>query len=58
VIKAIPEQPTTMPDQPRASSRSPKNVTAKRAVKMGIEAMIRLAAPALAVSCPRLSATS
>jgi hypothetical protein len=48
----MPENPTAMPDQPRASSRSLRNATASRAVKMGIEAMIRLAAPALAVSCP------
>jgi len=45
VIKAMPDNPTAIPVQPQASSRSPKNATAKRAVKMGIEAIIVLAAP-------------
>jgi hypothetical protein len=52
VIMATPTKPTTMPVHPLPSRRSARNATARRVVKMGIEAMIRLAAPALAVICP------
>jgi hypothetical protein len=52
VIRATPQKPTARPDQPLRPRCSPSNTTASSEVNRGIEATIRLAAPALTVSCP------
>ena len=53
-MTAIPPKLIVIPSHPMGPSRSPRNNTESRAANTGMQLMMRLAAPALAVSSPVL----